>query len=86
MAKKAVVKKAAKKVAKKEPAKVALSGADIEKQLALAHKIIASAGAQVNYMLSTRRLNMNRIIDATEATTNAANHMQRLVKLLKGEK
>lgn len=63
---------------------MALSSAEIEKQLALAHKIIAGAGMLVNYMLSVRRLSIKRIEEAAEKTQAAADHMQRLVKLLKG--
>jgi len=85
---KAAKKKVAapKRVAPAKKAVVALSGADIEKQLALAHKIIAGAGYQVNYMLTVRRLNLKRIEEAAEKTRDAADHMQRLVALLRGEK
>jgi hypothetical protein len=60
-----------------------LSGAEIEKQLTLAHKIVADAGAAINYMLTVRRLSPKRIEESAEKTRAAADHMDRLVALLR---
>jgi hypothetical protein len=87
--KKTAVKK--KSPAKKTPAKktapvkskVTLTGAEIESQLALAHKINSTAGFELVYMLATRRLNIKRIEAAAASSRAAADHMEALLKLMR---
>jgi hypothetical protein len=90
----AIAKKTAKKVAKKaSPAKKStssskskpvskMSGEQIEKELALAHKVLSQAAFQLNYMLSTRRVSPKRIAEATKRAEDAAAYMQRLQSVI----
>lgn len=59
-----------------------MSGEQIEKELALAHKVLSQAAFQINYMLSTRRVSPKRIAEATEKSAEAAAYMQRLQKVI----
>lgn len=78
------VKKAAKKAAKKPATKPKpmLTGEQIEKELSLAHKMVAQAGATISLMLATRRLSVTRLQAAFEGVAACASHMERLVEIL----
>lgn len=84
------VKKAVKKkvAAKKIPPVIkvvrpSLSGEEIEKQLALAHKMLAKASFNITMMLARRRLSPKLIEESAAQTRAASDHMERLVALLK---
>jgi hypothetical protein len=49
----------------------------------LAHKVHSEAGFQLVTMLATRKMSMKRIQYAAEKTRIAADHMERLVELLR---
>lgn len=78
------VKKAAKKAAKKPAPKPApaLTGSQIEKELALAHKMLATAGSTLALMLATRRLSLSRLSEAAEKVHSCSAHMTRLLTLM----
>lgn len=82
-----VAKKAAKAPAKKTVKKAAkpapkMSGEQVEKELAMAHKVLAGAMFQINYMLTTRRVSPKRIAEATQRVADAAAYMLRLQKAI----
>ena len=59
-----------------------MSGEQIEKELAMAHKVLSQAAFQINYMLSTRRVSPKRIALAAESAKNAAAYMERLQSVI----
>lgn len=71
----AVVKKT-KKVAKKAAVAKALSGDEIAKVLASAHRNLARATLQINLMLTTRRMSRKRIEESTAAVRSALLEME----------
>jgi hypothetical protein len=59
-----------------------MSGEQVEKELAMAHKVLVGAAFLINYMLTTRRVSPKRIAEATQRAADAAAYMQRLQKVI----